>query len=351
MLPLATMWSVDLGGPPVTRAAPVLDGDRVYVALRAGQIVAHGLADGAERWRKDLPTEQPIAADGGVVFVSSHDAIHALEGADGATLWQKPVAGITAPLVARSGWLIVLADRRVLAFRSRDGTLIWQRDIGGSTALPAINGDRVYMSLDDGRIAAADITTGQAIWESPIGATPGAVFAAGDRVYAGASDRQFYCLKAQNGEIDWASRIGAAILGPATADASHVYFLALDNILRALDRSNGNQRWQHAYRRRAAAGPAIGGRYVFVASASSPDIWIWMNDGRSAGSLTLPAAPAVPPAVSERSTGNLEVVAVTGNLAGQWQLTLLATAGEPPLVPLTHVPGVEVPPETVVTSR
>jgi outer membrane protein assembly factor BamB len=346
VLPLAAKWSVDLGGPPVARAVPVVDDEHVYVALRSGQIVARSLLDGVERWRKDLPTEQPIAFDAGVVFVSSRDAIHALRGADGATVWETPLANITAPLVARAGWLIVLADRRVLAFRSSDGMRIWQRDIGRSAEAPAIDGDRVYISLDDGRIVAADITTGASIWERTVGGIAGPPAAAGDRVYAGASDRRFYCLKAQNGEIAWDMRIGAAIVGSAAVDAAHVYFLALDNVVRALDRSNGNQRWKHAYRRRASAGPAIGGRYVFVASSSSPDIWMWTTDGRPASSLTLPAAPAVPPAVVERGTGSLDVVAVTGNLAGQWQLTLLASAGEPPLVPFSEAPGVVLKPET-----
>jgi hypothetical protein len=188
-------------------------------------------------------------------------------------------------------------------------------------------------------MVAADITTGNSIWETTLGGVGGALVAAADRVYAGASDRLFYCLKAQNGEIDWAKRIGAAIVGSPTVDVAHVYFLALDNVVRALDRSNGNQRWQHAYPRRASTGPSIGGTYAFVASSSSPDIWMWTRDGRPAGSLTLPAAPVVPPAIVERSTATLDVLAVTGNLAGQWQLTLLASAGEPPLVPFTELPG------------
>jgi hypothetical protein len=45
------------------------------------------------------------------------------------------------------------------------------------------------------------------------------------------------------------------------------------------------------------------------------------------------------------------VVAVTGNLSGEWQLTLLTTADEPPLAPLTNLPGVELPPEAAITSR
>jgi outer membrane protein assembly factor BamB len=361
VLPLATRWSMDLGGPPVARTTAVVDGQRVYVALRAGQIVARNLLDGAETWRRDLPTEQPLAVDGGVVFVSSRDVIHALRGADGVTLWETPLPKITAPLVARAGWLIVLADRRVLAFRSKDGAPIWQRDIGSSTEPPAIEGDRVYISLDDARIVAADITSGKPIWESTIGATPGALFATPDRVYAGASDRQFYCLKAKTGEIEWVKWVGAAIVGPAAVYATRVYFLALDNILRGLDRSNGNQRWLHAYRRRAATGPAIGGSYVFVTSSSSPDIWMWTTDGRPAGSITLPAEPTVPAtnppdarssdpffmatAITERGAAQLDVVAVTCNLASQCQLTLLATAGEPPLVPFSELPGVVLKPE------
>jgi outer membrane protein assembly factor BamB len=339
VLPLAARWSVDLGGPPVARAAPVIDETRVYVALRAGQIVARNLSDGAELWRKELSTEHPMASDGGVAFVSSRDAIYALAGADGATLWEAPVAGITAPLVARSGWLIALAERRVLAFRAKDGTLIWQRDIGASTRRPAIDGDRLYVSLDDGRIVASDISTGNAVWETTLGGPAGAVFAAGDRVYAGGADRQFYCLKADNGEIDWVKRIGAATVGAATADDARVYFLALDNVMRALDRSNGNQRWQRAVRRRASTGPALGGKYVFVASSSSPEIWMWTADGRPAGSLTLPAESAVPPAFAERGTGGLDVVAVTGSLSSQWQLTLLAKADEPPLTAFVGLPG------------
>lgn len=351
MLPLATKWSIDLGGPPVARAGPVLDDTRVYVALRAGQIVARTLANGAELWRKDLPTEQPIAIDGDIVFVSSRDAIHALAATTGATLWAAPVAGITAPLVARSGWLIALANRRVLAFRARDGALIWQRDIGASARPPAIDGDRLYISLDDGRIVASEITTGNSIWESSLGGAPGAVFASGDRLYAGAGDRQFYCLKAENGEVDWVKRIGAAVVGSAAADDARVYFLALDNVLRGLDRSNGNQRWQRALRRRASTGPAIGGAYVFVASSSSPDIWMWTADGRPAGSLTLPAESAVPPAFAERGTGGLDVVAITGSLSSQWRLTLLAKADELPLTGLTGLPGVTLERETLSTSK
>jgi hypothetical protein len=71
---------------------------------------------------------------------------------------------------------------------------------------------------------------------------------------------------------------------------------------------------------------------------------MWTSEGQRAGSLTLPAAPVVPPAIVERGPTTLDVLTITGNLAGQWQLTLLTSAGEPPLVPFT-VPGGALKPE------
>ena len=80
---------------------------------------------------------------------------------------------------------------------------------------------------------------------------------AGDRVYVGAADQSFYCLKARDGEVDWSWRIGALVVGAARRAETNVYFVALDNVVRALDRHSGVQQWQHPLRRRAASGPVI----------------------------------------------------------------------------------------------
>lgn len=350
MLPIVGDWSVEIGGPPAPRVPPLIDEDGVYVALRAGQIVARSLVDGTERWRKELAVERPLAADAGILFVAAADAIHALRAKDGAPLWEAPLPGISAPLVARSGWLIARADTHVLAFRAKDGTLVWQREVGASAEAPEIDGDRLYVPLDDGRVIALEITAGTPVWERTIGGAAGAVVAFGDRVYLGVGDRKFYCLNAATGEILWVQRIGAGIIGAAAADASKVYFVALDNVLRALDRGSGNLRWQHAFRRRVTRGPALAGAYVFLPSGGSPEIWMWTEkDGRSAGTLALPAEPAIPPAFLQRADG-YDVVAVTGNLGGQWQLTLLKTADEPPLSAFTSLPGLVLEPESLSTK-
>ena len=341
VLPLAARWSVDIAGPPIAGASPISDDSHVYLALRSGHIVAHALADGQERWRKDLLAAHPLAADAGLLFVATDVMIHALRGEDGAPAWEAPAA-ITAPLVAHGGWVFALADGKVLAFRGSDGTRVWQRDLGAATERPAIKGDQLYVPLRDGRIVALDVSTGDQRWERTLGGAPKAPFATDDRLYVGAADRQFYCLDAVNGELAWQWRIGAAPQGSPAVDTSLVFVAALDNVLRAYDRRSGNQRWQHPLKRRPATGPVVLGANVLVPSSSSPDIWVWTTSGKAAGTIATPAEPAVAPEFVDRGAEGGFVFVVTGGLANRWQLTLLATAGDPPLEPLSALPGQDV---------
>jgi outer membrane protein assembly factor BamB len=338
ILPLSPRWSIDLGGPPVAGASPVSDDHHVYVALRSGQLAAFDLGDGRPRWRTEFMAVHPVAVDAGQVFVATEDAIHALRGEDGAIVWEHRVS-ISAPLLAQAGWLIALADGKVFAFRESDGASVWERDVGAVTERPTIEGDRLYVSLSDGRVLALQMATGDQVWERRLGGAPEASLVTGDRVYVGASDRLFYCLNAKDGEILWNQRVGSAPEGLAAADESRIFTVSLDNVLRAYDRRSGNQRWQHPVKRRAATGPVALGSIVLVASASSAEIWAWTATGKAAGVIATPAEPAVPPAFLDRGTAGAFVFVVTGGLANQWQLTLIATAGDPALVPLSALPG------------
>ena len=168
----------------------------------------------------------------------------------------------------------------------------------------------------------------------------------GNRVYAGASDRQLYCLDAGSGEILWQQRLGGAPRGSAAADGTRVFIVSLDNLVRAYDLRNGNQRWQHGLKHRPATGTVALGRTVLVASAVSAEIWAWgAESGKPAGSIITPAEPAVPPAFVDRGAEGAFVFVVSGGLANHWQLTLLATAGDPPLVPLSALPGLALEPK------
>ena len=209
-----------------------------------------------------------------------------------------------------------------------------------TTVRPAATADRLFAALDDGRMVALDLKTGEQIWEKGLGGAAETPLVAGARVYAGASDHFLYCLDAATGEQRWAHRLGGAPRGGAAANGTRVFLVTLDNLITAFDLKNGAQRWQQPLKHRPSTGTVALGRMVIVVSAASPEIWAWSAlSGKSAGAITMPAEPAVPPAFVDRGKEGALVFVVTGGLANQWQLTLLATAGDPPLVPLTELPG------------
>lgn len=346
--PLAPRWSIDLAGPPIQGAPPAADAERVYIAMSAGPVVAYGAADGRERWRRDVVASQPLIVDAGIVFVASDKTIHALRAEDGSTLWESPIT-VSAPLLVHAGWLIAIAANDLVAFRAADGSRIWHNEIGESLSQPAIDGDRLFVSLTNKQVVALSVPSGAPLWEHALDGVPESPFATNDRVYVGASDRRFYCLQQHNGEVDWYQRIGSAPVGHAAIDRSHLYVVALDNVLRAYDRGNGNQRWTHPLKRRAATGPEVLGSMVLVPSAVSPDIWVWTASGKAAAPVTLPGEKlVVPPAFVDRGAEGAFIFVVTGGLANQWRLALLGPAPDLPLMRFETVPGTVLKPEELV---
>ena len=76
-----------------------------------------------------------------------------------------------------------------------------------------------------------------------------------ERVYAGSNDNFFYALEAADGRIAWRWRTGADVVGVPVADERNIYFVSLDNVLRALSRRTGVQRWARLLPIRPTRGP------------------------------------------------------------------------------------------------
>ena len=165
----------------------------------------------------------------------------------GEVAWRLPFSEeLAIPLVWDNGWLIVAdASGNVLAFRATDGTLIWRAPLGVRVhAPPALAADRVYVPLEDGRVVALDVTSGAQQWARRLGGAANEMLALDDRVYVGSDDNFFYCLLARDGEIAWRWRTGGDVVGVPVIDEHRVYFVSRDNVLRALDRHSGAQRWK-----------------------------------------------------------------------------------------------------------
>jgi len=341
-VPLAAFWSVPLTG--AASAPPLRDGDRIFVALKSAHLTARAVADGHELWRITKDVTGPMAADGGLLFVSAGEAIEAVRGADGGTAWIVPRVKAVAPLVSRAGWVIAVTDTEIIAIEGKDGRVVWRHPAGGVRLPPAIDGEHLYTGADDGRILALTLASGVVAWERYLPLGISTIAAYDGRVYAGAGNKQFYCLDGRAGKEQWLRRIGANATGRIAMDDDHVYFTALDNVVYALDRSNGNQRWTSSLRRRPIAGVVVAGHVVFVPAISSQFYMFYDRDGRPSGAIELPSEIArdAPPDVRETPAG-VNVFAVTRvPLADDWQLTYAAPVDDSGLVPLanmTAMPG------------
>lgn len=330
-VPVAEIWTQDLNDG--VTVPPVADASRAYLALKSGHVVAFDLTNGREIWRIDLAVTQPMAAENDLLFVSAGDTIQALRGADHAVAWTLPKVAITAPLVAVDQWLIAVTDSEVLAIAAKDGRVIWHKPAGGVTLAPALDEDHVYLGSDDGTVLALTLAMGEQSWDQYADGGVNAIAAYRGIVYVGSGNKILYAFK--NGKQDWWIPVGAEVLGHIAIDQDRIYFTAKDNVVRALERTHGNQRWMQPLRNRPFDGVMVSGHLVFVPLATHELPMIFDGNGKPSGTLTLPGdlLQGLPPAVQETASG-VRLVIVTGGLTNQWRLSLYATTTEPALVPL-----------------
>lgn len=327
-LPTTVRWSVAVSAAPAT--APVIGGDRVFIALQSGVVAAHGLRDGVEAWRVDLRAEQPVAVDGTHVFVADGEAIHALDAASGSVVWVAPTGPVTAPLLAQDGWLIVASAGALSAFRAEDGHRIWSRDLGAQRGRATIEGDNLYAPLDDGHLRALDLKTGADRWTRHHDGPASEVLAFSDRVYAGFGDRIFYGFDTDDGGLEFGQRIGAVLRGRPVAEGTRIFVTTIDNMVRAFDRNSGNMVWHRSVPFRPGA-PVVIGSTVAVPGLSAEVQVFETATGKPAGQIKLEDSLVMPPAFGQWE-GVPIMAALTGSHAENWKLVL--TGPPPPPAPV-----------------
>lgn len=318
-------WTIPVPAAPVT--IPLFTSDLVVVAYLPGTVAAFQRDDGRERWRAELKPDQPLATDGTLVFIAGGEAIHALRAADGSIAWRAPTGTLTAPLLVKDGWLIAAAAGTLEARRASDGTAVWTVAGGAQREAPAIAGDQLFVPQADGRLLARGLLDGHVIWERRLGGAPGEPVVVGDSLFAGAG-KVFYCVSAGSGAIEWQIRVGASLRGRASSDGDRIFFTALDNLVRAIDRGKGAQRWQQGVPFRPLSGPVAAGSTVFVAGPGAEIRSFRAGDGSPAGIVTFPARIALGPAFDESDAG-VVMAAVSGGLEESWTLSLTRAIAAP----------------------
>lgn len=328
----------------------------MVVPLRTGTLAAYNLRSGLLTWTAAFTLEQPLAADAERVYVVSGEEVHALDAATGTTDWRVPAPGkTTAPPLVHGGWIIAMTRGELLAMRAADGAILWRKEVGAVEFRPAIDGDLLIVPLVEGKLLALDVQDGQTRWEEELGSSPGAPLAAGGRVYVGTLDKHFHRRHAANGRKEPTLYVGAVPRGAPAADERHVYFAAMDNVLRAIDRGHGAIEWKKGLAYRPAAGPVLIGEYVVVPGDVNVLPAFQARSGAPGGQIVFPALLAAIPVFAQEPNGVLTVIAISGSHEHPWTVSMLETAIVPPLPgvrPITVLPGeVVLPPLPDLPAR
>jgi outer membrane protein assembly factor BamB len=336
-------WSVTFGA---ALAAPAgFDQARAYVALKDGSVTAIDLETGAERWKVELATSFAPETGDGFVFVAAGEDVVALIDRSGEIGWKANVGGPIAasPFFDAGALIVTKADGEVLALRATHGSVVWRRSFGAPLAVaPSVGGERLYVALNDSRVLAVNPETGEPAWTYTVTDAATGVLALDDQVVIGTRGNagrraRVYSLKSDSGNLRWTWQVGGDVMGPAVADEKHIYFAALDNVLRAVDRNNGNLRWTAPLPSRPLGGPVRTGDVVIVPTASA-DIGAYLIE-TGKPSFTIKASgeqstsiPFLREGVRPTAT-RLVVISRDGILQG------FAPRHEPPLAPFDTLPG------------
>jgi hypothetical protein len=193
----------------------------------------------------------------------------------------------------------------------------------------------------DGRIVALDVETGERRWERRLGGPPNDVLALTERIYVGSQDNYFYCLMTKDGRVDWRWRTGGDVIGLPIADKDRVYFVALDNVLRALNQKSGVQHWMRPLAIRPAWGPIAAGSTVLVAGLTPSVRGFEMKDGSPAGDLPGTGQLAGAPYAFEDQTLQRPMALVTSlDIAKGASAALAVRSFEPPVIPTVPLPNI-----------
>ena len=358
LLPMEPIWATAL--PASAAAAPVHEAGRVFLALRDDAVVAVNLADGEVAWQIVQHVIGQPAVGGDLLYVASHDELLGIETETGLVRWSIPLkASLSAPLVWNAGWLVAALDTQtLLALRADTGETIWRQAVGGGIHVaPSLAGDRMYVSLDNGGVVALSLLSGDPVWEQRLGGSPSEILPLDD-LFVGATDNYLYRLSRLDGSIKWRWRTGGDIIGLPAVDEKRVYFSSLDNMLWALNRTNGVQQWSRQLSARPTAGPSHAGDLLVLGGISQQLSFFDRADGESYGTIAAPAELAFPPLSLSTSVDGPLLITVTGDgqlralrrATGPVRLDLAVTAildtaaeatvdaSSPPAIPATPTP-------------
>ena len=277
-----------------------------------------------------------------MVFVAVDGAIVALDQRRGEAVWRTPVNDSAGGVLHwDSGWVFTSTESGdVIALRAEDGGVLWRASLGSPFAVtPSAANDRVFAALRDGRLIALALEDGSMIWSMDLKEDVTGLLALEEQLLVGTRANRLHSVSLDRGRMRWSQKAGADVIGAPVADDSNIYFVAFDNVLRALNRGNGNLRWNRNLPSRPSGGALRANDVVLVPFATNSIGAYLATTGAPAFTIQAVDEIGVAPFLRENArptAPRLIAMSRKGTLQG------FAPRVEPPPAPLGELPGKKV---------
>jgi outer membrane protein assembly factor BamB len=266
------MWTSSIGSAEGFFFSPVMVGDAVYAASRAGTVTRLDAATGQAKWRIALGKRisSGVGSDGALVVLAAEDGeVFALDAQNGIVKWRSRVSSevLAQPKVSEGLVLVRSADSKIFAFGIEDGKRRWVYQRPASALIVrspvgvTMHLGSAYAGFSGGKLVAISLANGQPRWEATVALPKGATelervtdivgdpSAQGREICAAAYQGRVACYDGQNGNQLW-SREMSTLTGVAF-DARYAFVSDDKGAVHALDRSSGRSVWKQdrlAYR-------------------------------------------------------------------------------------------------------
>lgn len=281
-----------------SRLKPVIDGDRIYAASRAGLVKAFDWQSGDKLWQVDLRSsadsffaERPsqrvsgglTVAFGKIFLGTGHGEVFALDVADGALLWRKKVNGeVIAPPAVGDGLVVVNTGAGyIIALHPDDGDQRWEyeQEVPSLTlrgvSTPVVANGGVIFGDANGKLNVLISNSGLEAWKQSVATAVGASelerlvdidtqpIVTKDTIYCLAFNGNLIAVNLQSGQIKWKKEYSG--YRNMVINGFNLYLTDVADHVYAVDSRNGDVLWrQTQLQRRGVTDVYSSGDHVIV---------------------------------------------------------------------------------------
>ena len=303
-----------------SKIKPAVFGDKVFVASRAGEIVAFNLQNGDKLWSYDLRNGDDAPLFGGIshwwnnrnaklaggvavgfdkVLVGTEDGdVLALNPETGEKVWHVKVKGevLAAPVAGEGLILVNTGGGRIFALQPDTGEQRWMHEtenalltLRGISSVATAAGVVVYGS-GNGKVGVLISEQGAPAWEEAVAVAKGSTDLAriidvdatpivqNGTIYAIAYNGQLVAMELRSGRVLW-KRDYASFLDMQIVD-NIIYLVDSTGKLYAVDTRNGLEIWsQQTLHKHFVTGPAVYKNYLVVGDNEGNLHWFSRDKG------------------------------------------------------------------------